>query len=150
MHKEEYNAAKISIAQLCSREDWYACFNLKWGTYTMRLHLIKNDGFWQIILIKHMWWAGHYFEISDPPYYLHIIVVTDPCLTYCFYYNLAVSKIILHNKRKKGKQIVNKEMKIVSYLLPRRKRPLLRVILSLKPSSLYRWSLSWVCKRKCQ
>lgn len=29
-----------------------------------------------------------------------------------------------------------------SYLLPRRKRPLLSVILSLKPNSLYLWSLS--------
>lgn len=31
-----------------------------------------------------------------------------------------------------------------AYLLPRRKRPLLSVILSLNPNSLYLWSLSWL------
>lgn len=33
------------------------------------------------------------------------------------------------------------------YLLPRRKRPLLSVILSLNPNSLYLWSLSYVINK---
>lgn len=65
------------------------------------------------------------------------------------YNNLPViSKISIQNKINKKGGMSFTQRKIVSYLLPRRKRPLLSVILSLKPSSLYRWSFSWVTERR--